>query len=124
MSSNNRPNILLIVSEDNGPHRGRYGDPFVEMPHLDQLATEGVRFTNTYTTQAVCSPARASILIGLYPHQNGQIGRATHKYTMFSDQLAEEPIPNIPGLLKANGHRTGLIGKLHVNPESAFPFDL
>ena len=124
MSSNNRPNILLIVSEDNGPHRGRYGDPFVEMPHLDQLATEGVRFTNTYTTQAVYSPARASILIGLYPHQNGQIGRATHKYTMFSDQLAEEPIPNIPGLLKANGHRTGLIGKLHVNPESAFPFDL
>lgn len=67
MPSNNRPNILLIVSEDNGPHLGCYGDPFVETPHLDQLAAEGVRFTNAYTTQAVCSPARASILTGLYP---------------------------------------------------------
>ena len=123
MPSNNRPNILLIVSEDNGPHLGCYGDPFVETPHLDQLAAEGVRFTNAYTTQAVCSPARASILTGLYPHQNGQIGLATHKYTMFPDQLTEESIPNIPSLLKANGYRTGLIGKLHVNPESAFPFD-
>lgn len=56
-------------------------------------------------TPAVCSPARAGILTDPYPHQNGQIGLATHKYTMFSDQLAEEPIPNILGLLKANGHR-------------------
>ena len=53
MSSNNRPNILLIVSKDNGSHLGCYGDPFVETLHLDQLAAEGVRFTNAYKTQAV-----------------------------------------------------------------------
>jgi N-sulfoglucosamine sulfohydrolase len=111
------PNVLLIVSEDNGPHLGCYGDPYVATPHLDQLATEGVRFTQAYTTQAVCSPGRASILTGLYPHQNGQIGLATHKYEMYA------AFPNIPGLLKEAGYRTGIIGKLHVNPESAFPFD-
>ena len=118
------PNVLLIVSEDNGPHLGCYGDLFVDTPHLDQLAAEGIRFSNAYTTQAVCSPARASILTGLYPHQNGQIGLATHKYAMFPAHAVEENLPNIPSLLKANGYRTGLIGKLHINPESEFPFDL
>jgi N-sulfoglucosamine sulfohydrolase len=112
-----RPNVLLIVSEDNGPHLGCYGDPYIATPHLDRLASEGVRFTRAYTTQAVCSPGRASILTGLYPHQNGQIGLATHKYAMY------ESFPNIPSLLKEAGYRTGIIGKLHVNPESAFPFD-
>ena len=63
-----RPNVLLIVSEDNGPHLGCYGDPYIATPHLDRLASEGVRFTRAYTTQAVCSPGRASILTGLYPH--------------------------------------------------------
>jgi len=112
-----QPNILLVVSEDNGQHLGCYGDPFVDTPRLDQLASEGVRFANAYTTQAVCSPARASILTGLYPHQNGQLGLATHKYAMY------EKFPNIPALLKPEGYRTGIIGKLHINPESTFPFD-
>lgn len=115
--NSNRPNILLIVSEDNGQQLGCYGDPYVATPNLDLLASQGVRFVNAYTTQAVCSPGRASILTGLYPHQNGQFGLATHKYAMY------EEFPNIPSLLKPAGYRTGIIGKLHVNPEGAFPFD-
>ncbi len=120
MKKNNvtvRPNILLIVSEDNGPHFGCYGDHNVPTPNVDRLASEGILFRNAYTTQAVCSPGRASILTGLYPHQNGQIGLATHKYAMYRH------FPNLPGLLKSTGYRTGIIGKLHVNPESAFPWD-
>jgi N-sulfoglucosamine sulfohydrolase len=112
-----RPNILLIVSEDHGPHLGCYGDRTVPTPHLDSLASEGVRWENAYVTQAVCSPSRASILTGLYPHQNGQIGLATHAYTMVRD------CETLPNLLKRQGYRTGLIGKLHVNPEAAFDFD-
>jgi N-sulfoglucosamine sulfohydrolase len=65
----------------------------------------------------VCSPSRASILTGLYAHQNGQIGLATHKFAMFQNW------PNIPSLMKKAGYRTGIIGKLHVNPANAFPFD-
>ncbi len=72
----NRPNILLITSEDNGAHLSCYGDPFVKTPHLDKLAGEGIRFVNAYVTQAGCSQSRASIFTGLYPHQNGQIGLA------------------------------------------------
>ena len=118
MSSHTRYNILLMISEDNGQHLGCYGDPHAQTPHLDKLASEGVRFENMYATQAVCSPGRASILTGLYPHQNGQFGLATHKYALY------DRFPNLPDLLKNAGYRTGLIGKLHINPEDAFPYDL
>ena len=112
-----RPNVLLITSEDNGPQLGCYGDPYVKTPNLDRLADEGVRFGRAFVTTASCSESRAAILTGLYGHQSGQIGLATHRYRMFG------PLPNAASLLKRRGYRTGLIGKLHVNPESAFPFD-
>ncbi len=106
------------MSEDNGQNLSCYGDQNVETPHLDALAAGGVRFANAYCTQAVCSPGRASILTGLYPHQNGQIGLSTHEYAMYGKA------PNLPGLLKPLGYRNGLLGKLHVNPYAAFPWDL
>ncbi|MDG1890151.1 MAG: sulfatase [Verrucomicrobiota bacterium] len=112
-----RPNILLIVSEDNGPEIGCYGAP-VTTPHFDRLAGEGTLFWNAYAPQAGCSQSRASFLTGLYPHQHGQIGLATWKYAMYSDH-----VPNVVNVLQGAGYRTGIIGKLHVNPESAFPFD-
>ncbi len=114
-----RPNILLIVSEDNGPELGCYGDPYARTPILDKLAADGVRFQNAYVVQAGCSQSRAGYLTGLYPHQNGQIGLATWKFRMY-----REDTPNIVRSLKEAGYRTGIIGKLHVNPESAFPFDV
>ena len=114
-----RSNILLIVSEDNGPELGCYGDPFVETPVLDQLAESGVRFARAYVPQAGCSQSRASLLTGLYPHQHGQIGLATWKFRMY-----REDTPNLVGRLRAAGYRTGILGKLHINPASAFPFDL
>ena len=107
----------MIVSEDNGPELGCYGDPFVKTPRLDRLAAEGARFANAYVTHPVCSASRASFLTGLYPFQNGQIGLATHRYAMFRKW------DSMPSILKAHGYRTGMVGKLHVNPEAAFPFD-
>lgn len=113
-----RPNILLIVSEDNGQELGCYGDKYVRTPMLDKLASEGVRFHNAYVPQAGCSQSRAAYFTGLYPHQNGQIGLATWKYHLY-----REDTPNMVRSLKDAGYRTGLIGKLHVNPSSSFPFD-
>lgn len=112
-----RPNVLLIISEDNGPQFGCYGDATVPTPHVDALAATGVRFANAYVTQAVCSPSRASIYTGLFPHQHGQIGLATHQFTTVGNP------PNLPRLMKAAGYRTGLVGKLHVLPEDSFPYD-
>ena len=110
-------NILFIVSEDNGPELGCYGAP-VKTPNLDKLAAEGTRFQLAFVTQAGCSQSRASFLTGTYPHQNGQIGLATWDYSMY-----RENTPNLVNDLKNAGYRTGMIGKLHVNPESAFDLD-
>ena len=110
-------NILLIVSEDNGPELGCYGDPYVQTPVLDALARDGVRFNKAYVPYSVCSPSRAAFLTGRLPHRNGQIGLATHKFAMYRDY------PSMLSVFGDAGYFTGLIGKLHVNPESAFPVD-
>jgi arylsulfatase A-like enzyme len=116
-SSSKKPNVLLIVSEDNGPELGCYGDPYARTPHLNRLAREGVRFATAWVPYSVCSPSRACFLTGRYPHRNGQLGLATHKFAMY------EKWPNLFSLLKSAGYRTALLGKIHVNPTSAFPLD-
>lgn len=112
-----KPNILLIVSEDNGPDLGCYGVKEVTTPHLDKLASQGVLFENAYVPYSVCSPSRGTIYTGLYPHQNGQIGLATHKFRMYQE------FKTLPVFMKEAGYTTGCLGKIHVNPESAIPFD-
>lgn len=116
--SQRKPNILMIVAEDMGPHLGCYGDSVAPTPRLDALAKEGVLFRNAYVTQASCSPSRSSIFTGLYPHQNNQLGLSHLGYRMYRG------IPNLPQLLKADGYRTGILGKLHVSPDRELPFDV
>lgn len=113
----NRPNILLIVSEDHGPHLSCYGDKVIKTPNLDQIAQNGFLFKNAYVTESVCSPSRSSILSGLYPHQTGHLGLTTHGFHY------AVPVKTIYSLLKDGGYRTGMIGKLHVMPDSIFPID-
>lgn len=112
-----RPNILLITADDLGFELGCYGDRAVATPNLDGLAAKGMRFTHAYVTSASCSPSRSSILTGLYPHQNGQWGLSQLGYAM------KPGLPNLVNLLKKQGYRTGIIGKLHVEPVEDFPFD-
>jgi len=118
LAAKSRPNILVIISEDNGQELGCYGNPHVKTPVLNGLAAQGVRFHNAYVPQAGCSQSRAAYLTGLYPHQNGQIGLATWKFRMY-----DESQPNLVRSLHNAGYRTGIIGKIHVNPKTAFPFD-
>jgi N-sulfoglucosamine sulfohydrolase len=113
-----RPSILLVTGDDLGLQLGSYGDRVSTTPQMDRLAREGMRFTQAFVTQASCSSSRSSMLTGLYPHQNGQIGLAHLGYAMNSSRL-----PALPGQLKQAGYRTGIIGKLHVAPEDAFAFD-
>lgn len=114
---NNPINIVLITADDLGKQLSCYGDDIIKTPNIDRLANEGVVFRNAYVTQASCSSSRSSILTGTYPHTNGQIGLAHLGFCM------NKEYPSIPALLKNEGYQTGIIGKLHVEPESAFPFD-
>ena len=71
LRSADRPNILWISSEDNGPHLGCYGDDYAVTPHLDTLARKGMRFTRASSTAPVCAPARTTIISGIYPPSAG-----------------------------------------------------
>lgn len=116
-----KPNVLLITADDLGFALGCYGDRIAKTPHLDALAAQGIRFTRGYVTQASCSPSRASLLTGLYPHQHGQIGLAN---TGIPYGLREPFPPLLPDLMKQAGYRTAIFGKLHIRPEERFRFDL
>ncbi len=61
-----RPNIVWLSCEDIGPHLGCYGDPLAVTPTLDKLASEGVRYTNAFTTAPVCAPNRCSVITGVH----------------------------------------------------------
>lgn len=62
-----RPNILWITSEDNGPDLGAYGLDYAHTPALDNLAEESAIYTNAFATAGVCAPARSTIITGMYP---------------------------------------------------------
>lgn len=65
------PNILWITSEDNSPFIGAYGDTFATTPNIDQLATEGVRYTQAFSAAPVCAPSRNALITGMYPNSLG-----------------------------------------------------
>lgn len=69
--SADRPNILWIVSEDNSPLLGCYGDAFATTPNIDRLATQGVRYLNAFATAPVCAPSRSTLITGMYPPSLG-----------------------------------------------------
>ena len=112
-------NILLITADDLGPMLGCYGERRIRTPHLDALAKNATRFQTAWVTQASCSPSRSSMFTGLYPHGTGQYGLANTGYKLH-DPLQRATLPNV---LKEHGYRTGIIGKLHVEPEGSFQFD-
>ncbi len=115
-----RPNILLIVTDNMGRDLGCYGNEVIKTHNIDQLASEGIKFTNAFCTTSSCSPSRAVLLSGLYGHANGMYGlsHAYHHFSSFDD------MESLPMLLARSGYRTGCIGKYHVAPESVYPFDV
>ncbi len=115
------PNVVLIVSDDHGTtDLGCYGNPVIHTPNLDNLAEDGVRFTNAYCTSASSSPSRSVILSGLHNHANGMYG-LNHEYHHFQSY---EHVKTIPLLLKKfAGYQTARAGKYHVAPEKTYQFD-
>jgi N-sulfoglucosamine sulfohydrolase len=112
-------NVLFIVADDLGLDLGCYGS-FVRTPNLDRLAQNGTRFTHSFATVASCSASRAVILTGLYTHSNGQYGHAHHPYNFHTFAA----VRSLPKVLRESGYRTGVLGKLHVNPPAVYTFDV
>ena len=68
-----RPNILWLVSEDNDPFLGCYGDKNAHTPHLDKLAAEGVLYTHAFANAPVCAPSRSTLITGVYASSLGTL---------------------------------------------------
>ena len=92
-----RPNILWISAEDIGPQFGCYGDPHAITPNIDQLASQGTRYTNAYTTAGVCAPCRSGIITGMYQNSIG-----THH--MRCNSLLPSWLKPFPKALKESGY--------------------
>ena len=120
------PNIVFFLVDDLGwSDVGCYGSTFHETPHIDQLAKEGMRFDNAYSTCHVCSPSRASILTGKYPARTdltewlgGRPERAFEKLhsakkLMF---LPDQEI-TLAETLKKHGYATANYGKAHLRTD-------
>lgn len=105
-----RPNIVLITCHDLGRHLGCYGVPTVRTPFLDGLAAEGARFTNSFCTSPGCSPSRAALATGRYPHSTGVLGLA---HAHFGWQLGPDE-EHLAALLRDRGYHTALFGLQHV----------
>jgi len=114
------PNILFLMT-DQMQGRVLAPDHPCQTPNLDRLARRGVRFEHAYTTNAVCSPARASIMTGLLPHNHGVL---TVTHTVDDDQSClRTQHPHWAQRLEAAGYRTGYFGKWHVErSEDLRPF--
>ena len=110
MTTDARPDILLVICHDLGRHLGCYGAG-VHTPNLDRLAAEGVRFTQNFCTTPLCSPSRGSIQTGRYPHRTGLMGLVNRGWALPADE------PTLPERLRAAGYRSWLFGLQHERRE-------
>jgi arylsulfatase A-like enzyme len=117
-TSQNQPNIIVFFTDDQGyADLGIYGAEGFDTPHLDQLATEGIRFTNFYVPATVCTPSRAGLLTGRYPKRSN-----LHEAVLFpfSEGGLSPKEYTMAEMLKDAGYTTSCIGKWHLGHKEAF----
>jgi len=117
-----RPNVVLINCDDLGyGDIGCYGSELHSTPRLDQMAAEGVRFTDFYQGAPLCSPSRAGMMTGCYPKRVG-LHTGHHSIVLFpNDPVGLHPDEvTIADVLKARGYATHIIGKWHCGDQPEF----
>ena len=104
------PNILFLMTDQQRWDAMSCSGDWVQTPHLDRIASEGIRFTNCVTTSPVCIPTRLSLATGLYPHN-------THVWNNMNHQMPAET-PTWMQAVRDAGYRTSLFGKTHLHPHN------
>ena len=132
----NRPNILFILTEDQGAHLSFLGTPGLQTPNMDSLAQRGVYFSNAFVAYPVCSPSKAAIYTSLHNHTNGLLNNtpnfhkpaseltpAERSNPLYVSNRIRDELPTLVERLHAAGYYQGVTSKLHVAPNEKFPYD-
>lgn len=128
-------NVVFILTDDQGAHLSALGTQGLSTPHIDNLAKEGMLFTNAFASVASCSPSRSSIMTGMYPHSNGhwrntitpkltdddiQFGRQS---TIVDKVGVHEYVKTLPEQFQQNNYYTAITQKFHMSPPWKFPYN-
>ncbi len=112
-----KPNVVIIFTDDQGYQDvGCFGATDIKTPHLDQMAKDGIRLTDFYAAQAVCSASRAGLLTGCYPNRIGVHGA----FMPSSKQGLNLSETTIAEMLKEIDYKTGIFGKWHLGDHPEF----
>ncbi len=104
-----KPNLLFIITDEQRTNTmAAYGNTKIKTPNLNRLADQSFVFRNAYVTQPVCTPSRAAIMTGLYPHTSGCVS---------NNIPLNDSIPAFPGLLNDADYQTAYMGKWHLGDE-------
>lgn len=110
-----RPNVLIIMADDcTFSDLPLYGGQNAKTPNIDKLASEGLTFNKAYLSSAMCQPCRAELFSGQYPMRNG---------CAWNHSASRPGMTSMPQHLGRFGYRVGIAGKVHVKPQSVFPFE-
>ena len=105
LAQDKKPNIIWIITEDISQEIGCYGDKLVQTPNLDKLASEGVKYTNAFSTSPVCSASRSALITAMY---QTSIDAHNHRSHRDDDYVLPEPVKPITEYLKKEGYYTVL----------------
>jgi arylsulfatase A-like enzyme len=132
-----KPNVLWITSEGTPISllscykKDRWGDlrsDLIDTPNIGRIAKEGMRFKNSFVTNALCAPSRATLLTGKYDHLNGMINNPPYVGTHYKMSTHGQPPPHFdpsqetfPKIMRRNGYQTAIMGKWHLTTKSGKP---
>ena len=120
-AADQRPNIVILFADDLGyGELGCQGNAQIPTPHIDSIAAAGIRFTDGYVTEPVCSPSRAGLLTGRYQHRFGYTYNVMPHVPGGSEHGLSQDEVTLGDHLNQAGYATGIVGKWHLGARKDF----